>query len=132
MVRVHAVADCGKAINPLALEGQPEGAIVAGMGMTQYEQRLLDNGRTMNPGFIDYRIPTAMETPEIESYPVETIDPEGPFGAKGVCEGYQVPTAPAIVNAVYDATGIRFNELPVTPDKIFRALKTKGNPKNAS
>jgi len=130
--RVHATADCGRAINPLALEGQAEGAIVAGMGMTHYEQRLLDRGRTMNPGFTDYRIPTAMETPEIESFPIETIDPEGPFGAKGVCEGYQVPTAPAIVNALYDATGIRFNELPVTPDKIFRALKAGRNAKIAS
>ena len=100
--------------------------------MTHYEQRLLDHGRTMNPGFTDYRIPTAMETPEIDSYPVESIDPAGPFGAKGVCEGYQVPTAPAIINAVYDATGIRFDELPVTPDKMHRALKAKGNLKNAS
>ncbi len=100
--------------------------------MTQYEQRLLDGGRTMNPNLLDYKIPTAMETLEIESYPVETIDPEGPFGAKGVCEGYQVPTAPAIVNAIYHATGIRFNELPITPDKILKALKAKRTEKNAS
>ncbi|MFC1814772.1 xanthine dehydrogenase family protein molybdopterin-binding subunit [Thermodesulfobacteriota bacterium] len=132
VIRVVAASDCGKAINPLALEGQAEGSIVSGMGMTQYEQRLLDGGRTMNPNLLDYKIPTAMETPAIESYPVETIDPEGPFGAKGVSEGYQVPTAPAIVNAIYHATGIRFNELPITPDKILKALKAKGTEKNAS
>lgn len=66
-----------------------------------------------------------MEIPDIDSYPVETIDPEGPFGAKGVCEGYQVPTAPAIANAIYHASGVRPKELPLTPEKLLKALKKK-------
>jgi CO/xanthine dehydrogenase Mo-binding subunit len=69
-----------------------------------------------------------MEAPDMESYPIETIDPEGPFGAKGVSEGYQVPTAPAIANAIYDATGIRFTELPITPERVWQAIKKAGGP----
>ena len=77
---------------------------------------------TLNPSFLEYKLPTAMEMPEMESYPIETIDPEGPFGAKGVSEGYQVPTAPAIANAIYQATSIRFLKLPITAEEIWRAL----------
>jgi len=132
VVSVVAASDCGKAINPLSLEGQAEGAITAGMGMTQAEQRLLERGKTLNPNFLEYKIPTAMEALAIDSYPVETCDPDGPFGAKGVCEGYQVPTAPAIVNAIHDAIGVRFNALPITPDMILKALHQKGSKKHAS
>lgn len=127
VLRVIAASDCGRVINPLALEGQAEGAIVCGLGMTLMEQRLTESGKTLNPNFLEYKIPTSLESPEIESYAIETIDPEGPFGAKGVCEGYQVPTAPAIANAIYSAIGIRFKELPITLEKVLRALNSKKN-----
>ena len=122
VLRVVAAADCGRALNPMALEGQAEGSVVCGMGMTLLEDRLVKDGRTLNPGFLEYKIPTALDAPEIESFLIETVDPEGPFGAKGVSEGYQVPTAPAIVNALYHATGVAFRELPVTPEKMAEAL----------
>jgi CO/xanthine dehydrogenase Mo-binding subunit len=125
ILRMVAASDCGRVINPLALEGQAEGAIVCGLGMTLMEQRITDEGRTLNPSFLDYKIPTSLDVPDIESYPIETIDPEGPFGAKGVCEGYQVPTAPAIANAIYNAIGIRFKELPITPEKVLEAIENK-------
>ncbi len=130
VLRVVAASDCGRALNPLALEGQAEGAIVCGLGMALMEQRNTEEGKTLNPAFLEYKVPTALEAPDIESYPVETIDPEGPFGAKGVCEGYQVPTAPAIANAIYNAIGIRFNELPMTPEKVLKALKINSRNKN--
>ena len=126
VLRVVAASDCGRVINPLSLEGQAEGSIVCGLGMTLLEDRYTEEGKTLNPHFLGYQIPTAMEAPEMESFPIETIDPEGPFGAKGVSEGYQVPTAPAIANAIYDATGIRFTELPITPERIWQAIKKTG------
>lgn len=95
--------------------------------MSLFERPFLDNGKVLNPSFLDYGIPTAMETPEINSMLVETIDPEGPFGAKGVSEGFQVPTAPAIANAVYHATGIRIKEVPVNPEEILRGLDRRRN-----
>jgi 4-hydroxybenzoyl-CoA reductase alpha subunit len=126
VIRVVAASDCGRVINPLGLEGQAEGSIVCGLGMTLLEDRPMEEGRTLNPNFLGYKIPTSMEAPDMESYPIETIDPEGPFGAKGVSEGYQVPTAPAIANAIYNATGIRFKKLPITPEEIVRAMKREG------
>ena len=129
VLRIVAASDCGRAINPLALEGQAEGAIVCGLGMTLFEQRRLHGGKTLNPNFLEYKVPTTFEVPAIESYVIETVDPEGPFGAKGVCEGYQVPTAPAILNAIYNAIGIRFHKLPVTSEEVWKALvkREKGN-----
>ncbi len=91
--------------------------------MTLYERPFFDGGKVLNPSFLDYPIPTSMEMPEIDSLLVETIDPEGPFGAKGVSEGYQVPGAPAITNAIYHATGIRIREVPVNPEEILKGLE---------
>jgi len=92
------------------------------MGMALYEDRSLKGGRTMNASFLDYMVPTALEVPEIMVGFADTIDPEGPFGAKGVSEGFQVPIAPAIANAVYDAIGVTIKELPITPEKIIVGL----------
>ena len=122
VIRATTASDCGFAINPLSIKGQAEGAIVCGQGMSLLERPFLDNGKVLNPSFLDYCIPTSMEMPEINSILVETIDPEGPFGAKGVSEGYQVPTAPAIANAIYHATGIRIKEIPVNPEEILCVL----------
>jgi 4-hydroxybenzoyl-CoA reductase alpha subunit len=129
LVKIFSAADCGFAINPLSLEGQAHGSISHAQGMTFLEQPFLHEGKVLNPSFLDYHIPTSMEMPQIDSVLVETIDPEGPYGAKGVCEGYQAPTAPAIINAIYHATGIRIKEIPVKPEEIREGLKKLGRRK---
>ena len=116
--------DVGRAINPAIVEGQIEGGAAMGIGYALIEELLLDErGRALNPGFIDYKIPAARDVPEIEPIIVESIEPTGPFAAKGVGEPALVPTAPAIANAIYHATGIRIKELPITSEKILRAIK---------
>ncbi len=120
MVTAH---DCGKAINPMLVEGQLEGSVVCGMGQALYEEVVTERGQVMNPSFLDYGIPTTMEMPEIEAIEVETDDPVGPFGAKESGEGTQVSPAPAILNAIYDAIGVDFRELPVPPEKVLNALQ---------
>ncbi len=120
MVTAH---DCGRAINPMLVEGQLEGSVVGGMGQALYENIIVEKGQVMNPSFQDYGFPTFLEMPEIEAIEVETDDPIGPFGAKEAGEGTQLSPAPAIVNAIYDAIGIDFKELPVTPELILQTLK---------
>lgn len=125
VLKVVAAHDCGRAINPMLVEGQLDGSVVGGMGQALYEDVLTDKGQVLNPSFLDYGLPTALEVPSITSIEVETNDPEGPFGAKESGEGTQLAPAPAIINAIYDAIGVRFHSLPVTPDKILEALKKK-------
>ncbi|MGA2514991.1 MAG: molybdopterin cofactor-binding domain-containing protein [Thermodesulfobacteriota bacterium] len=125
VLKMVASHDCGKAINPMLVEGQLEGSVVGGMGQALYEEVITEKGRVLNPSFLDYGIPTAMEAPSITSVEVETNDPEGPFGAKESGEGTQLAPAPAIINAIYDAIGVRFKTLPVTPEKILQALDEK-------
>jgi len=91
----------------------------------RYEEVISEKGQVLNPSFLDYGIPTAMEVPSINSVEVETNDPEGPFGAKESGEGTQLAPAPAIINAIYDAIGVRFKSLPVTPEKVLEALRGK-------
>lgn len=122
MVTSH---DCGRAINPMLVEGQLEGSVVGGMGQALYEEVIIDKGQVLNPSFLDYGIPTVMEVPSVTSIEVETNDPEGPFGAKESGEGTQCSPAPAIINAIYDAIGVRFKSLPVNPEKILEALQRK-------
>ncbi len=107
----------------MLVEGQLEGSVVGGMGQALYEEVITEKGQVLNPSFLDYGIPTAMEVPSISSVEVETNDPEGPFGAKESGEGTQLAPAPAIINAIYDAIGVRFNRLPVTPEKVLEALR---------
>ncbi|MDP2646161.1 MAG: xanthine dehydrogenase family protein molybdopterin-binding subunit [Desulfobacterales bacterium] len=128
VLSVSSAEDCGRAINPMSLEGQAEGSIACGTGMTLLEERFLDRGITLNPSLLEYKIPTIWEAPPVISEVVETIDPNGPFGAKGVSEGYQVPTAPAITNAVTDAIGVRIKELPLSPEKIWKIMGGKRSP----
>jgi 4-hydroxybenzoyl-CoA reductase subunit alpha len=120
MVTAH---DCGRAINPMLVEGQLEGSVVGGMGQALYENVIVEKGQVMNPSFLDYGFPTFMEMPEIGAIDIETDDPVGPFGAKEAGEGTQLSPAPAIVNAIYDAIGVDFMELPVTPEHILEALE---------
>lgn len=122
VLRMVTAHDCGRAINPMLVEGQLEGSIAGGMGHALYELVVTEKGQVMNPSFLDYGFPTALEVPEMDSIDIETDDPVGPFGAKEAGEGTQMSPAPAIVNAIYDAIGVHFNELPVTPEKILRAL----------
>lgn len=124
-IAVHqdvAAYDCGLAINPMGLEGQIEGSVVCGLGMTLMEDRVTERGQVLNPSFEGYKVPTALEAPLIDCIFVETIDPEGPFGAKGLSEGAQVPVAPAIANALFDATGVRLTKLPLTPESVLEGL----------
>jgi xanthine dehydrogenase molybdenum-binding subunit len=113
----------GRAINPMLLEGQIYGAAAMGTGYALTERLILEKGEVMNPNFRDYKILTAKDEIPIEVVIVESIDADGPFGAKGIGEPGLVPTAPAIANAIYDAIGIRIKDLPMTPEKILKALK---------
>jgi xanthine dehydrogenase molybdenum-binding subunit len=113
------------------LKGQTYGGLAQGVGYALYEEVLSEEGRILNPDFRDYKLPTAGEM----SFPIhlefiETNDAAGPFGAKGVGEPGMVPTAPAIANAIYDAVGVRIRDLPITPEKVLRALqqKARGTP----
>ncbi|MCX8022265.1 MAG: xanthine dehydrogenase family protein molybdopterin-binding subunit [Syntrophorhabdaceae bacterium] len=121
-----AAHDVGRAINPMLLEGQIFGGGVMGLGYALGEEMVYINGVLKNGNFLDYKIPTAKDVPPIETIIVETVDKDGPFGAKGIGEPGLVPTAPAISNAIYDAVGVRIKDLPITPEKILKALKEKG------
>jgi 4-hydroxybenzoyl-CoA reductase subunit alpha len=124
--RIVTGHDCGYMLNPLNVEGQLEGSVVGGSGMAFYEDLPHERGEYLNPNFLDYKLPTSLDIPqEIVSIPIETFEPLGPFGAKESGEGNQVATAPAIANAVYDATGVRISELPITPEKVVKGLEAK-------
>ncbi|MBU1652553.1 xanthine dehydrogenase family protein molybdopterin-binding subunit [bacterium] len=122
---VHVSQDVGKVLNPLGLAGQIEGGVVMGMGYALTEELIMEKGFMINPSFHDYKLPTACDIPEIHFYPVETIDEEGPYGAKGVGEAPLIPTAAAIANAVSNAIGINIDRLPITAEKILKSYKTK-------
>jgi CO/xanthine dehydrogenase Mo-binding subunit len=128
-VKVLKVASCfdvGRVMNPQLLEGQIEGAIVQGMGTALFEELMLKDGKVLNPSFVDYKIPTADDMPEMIIKFVENPEDTGPFGARGVAEPAMVPSAPAIANAIYDAVGIRLNTMPLTAEKVLTAIKAKG------
>ena len=122
LLKMTESGDCGQAINPMSVEGQVEGSIVMGMGQALFEEMVFKGNSLLNPNLHEYRIPTMMDMPEIDSEIVESYDPESPYGAKECGEGPIQPVIPAILNALYDAIGIRFTELPVTPEKIMAAL----------
>lgn len=123
----YVADDCGKALNPIAIHGQTNGATVQAIGWTLYEQMQLDNGRLMNGNFADYTMATADAVPMLRGGFVESNDPNGPYGAKGASETAILPGAPAIANAVFDAVGVRITELPITPEKILAALRARKN-----
>ena len=120
-----AAQDVGRAINPLAVEGQLQGAILQGIGFALSEKYVYNDGTVLNANFTDYKMPTVKDTPLVENMRtiiIETNDPEGPFGAKGVGELPLNPTAAAISNAIYNAIGARFKALPIVPEEILEAL----------
>jgi CO/xanthine dehydrogenase Mo-binding subunit len=118
--------DVGRAINPMATEGQIRGGVTQGLGWTLMENMAYENGKIINADFVDYIVPSALDVPDIKPILVEPIEPNGPYGAKGIGEPALNPTMSAITNAIYDATGIRIKELPVSPEKILAELKKKG------
>ena len=128
IVKHNAAHDCGKAINPMAVEGQLEGSVSMGQGFTLLEKIYFDKGQVLNPNLLEYKIPTSLDSPQVNAIPVEAIDNEGPFGAKEAGEGATNPVAPAIANAIYDAVGVRIKDLPITPDKVLKALRNKEKP----
>jgi 4-hydroxybenzoyl-CoA reductase alpha subunit len=125
VVKVVAAHDVGRALNLDTIEGQIEGGITQGTGFALLEEVQYENGVMITQDFLNYHIPTALDVPQMETLFVETIDPSGPFGAKGVAEPAINPTAPAIANAIYDAVGARVRSLPITPRKILEALESK-------
>jgi 4-hydroxybenzoyl-CoA reductase subunit alpha len=119
--------DCGRAINRTSVEGQMEGSLAMGMGEALFEEvKFDDRGRVINCDLAEYKLVTALDMPPVEAIIVESDEPNGPFGAKEVGEGAIMPTIPAILNAVYDATGLRIHELPLTAERVHAALKAQG------
>lgn len=122
---IWAVHDVGRAINPRGVEGQIEGGVVQGLGQALMEDYETVEGHTTTHGFAKYILPTSLDIPQINCRLVEDRDPRSPLGAKGIGEPALVPTAPAVMNAIYDAIGVRITSLPATPEKILAALAEK-------
>ncbi len=125
VLRLTAAHDVGKAINPQTCQQQIEGALVMGLGQALFEQLVIDQGRPVNPSFIDYKIPCTLDIPQLETILVEAEHNDGPFGAKGLGEPGLAPTAAAIGNAILDAVGVRMCDLPITPEKVLCALRER-------
>ncbi|MEK7849694.1 MAG: molybdopterin cofactor-binding domain-containing protein [Candidatus Omnitrophota bacterium] len=125
VIKMYDVHDIGYPINPMSVHGQIEGSIVMGIGYTLHENLKFNEGRVVNPSFSKYRIPRATDISPIESIFIETNDPQGPFGAKGMGEASLLPTAAAIANAIYDAVGVQIKDLPITPQKVLKAIREK-------
>jgi len=129
--KVWAAHDCGRALNPVSVEGQVIGSVWMGLGQAMQEEMVWKDGLLMNPGMLEYKSPSATESPEVECIIVESVDPEGPFGAKEASEGSLAATIPAIANAIYDAVGVRLREAPFTPERVLAAIKAKHSEKKA-
>ncbi|MDJ0948589.1 MAG: 4-hydroxybenzoyl-CoA reductase subunit alpha [Alphaproteobacteria bacterium] len=123
--KVWVAHDCGKALNRLTVEGQIQGSVWMGMGQAMSEETGYYNGLMVTGNMLDYRVPTIQDSPPIETHIVESMDPHGPFGAKEAGEGSLSSFLPALTAAVADAIGIRFNDLPVTPDRVFAAIEKR-------
>lgn len=126
LVRLVVADDAGRALNPLVCEGQIHGAVVQAIGMSSSERLALDGGQVVNGSFAEYHMPKAIGLPAIETILVETDDPAGPYGAKGVSECSIVPLVAAVANALYDATGRRLTDPPFTAERVLAALKRPG------
>jgi 4-hydroxybenzoyl-CoA reductase alpha subunit len=127
--KIWAAHDCGRALNPVSVEGQVIGSVWMGLGQAMQEEMVWKDGLLMNPGLLEYKSPSSVESPEVVSYIVESVDPEGPFGAKEASEGSLAACIPAISNAIFDAIGIRLREAPFTPDRVLAAIKARDNVK---
>ena len=117
--------DVGKAINPMAVEGQGHGGVGHEIGVALMEELIYEKGVVANPNFTDYKLPTPMDVPPVKVFIIESNEAKGPYGAKG-CAHPGIPTPAAIANAIYNAVGVRIKDLPITPDKVLKALEAKG------
>ena len=126
VIRVTAVHDVGRVINRLGIEGQVEGGVVQGLGYCLTEELKVQDGRILNPSFTDYKLCITTDLPKLDVAFVETYDPAGPYGAKGIGESPLIPVAPAIANAVFHATGVRMTGLPLTPERVLAKLREAG------
>ena len=134
-IRLHryiSIADVGKAIHPLQCEAQEEGGMMMGIGHTLFEEMIYQDGQLLNPGLFDYRIPTMEDLPaDLRSILVENADGPGPHGSKGIGESGLMPTAPAIANAIAQAIGVRLTALPLTPERVWQAMRVASAPQTA-
>ncbi|MFO1402622.1 MAG: xanthine dehydrogenase family protein molybdopterin-binding subunit [Steroidobacteraceae bacterium] len=128
LLKVTGAHDVGRVLNRLGIEGQVEGGVVMGQGYALTEDLIVENGVIRNPNFRDYKLVTAPEIPEIDVSFIETLDGEGPQGAKGIGEAPAICMAAAIANAIHNATGVRLYALPFTPEKVYRALHGASQP----
>jgi 4-hydroxybenzoyl-CoA reductase subunit alpha len=128
--KIWIAHDVGRAINPYLVEGQVEGSVYMGLGEALMEEQAFRKGLHKWPSMLEYKSPTFLDMPELETFIVETVDPEGPYGAKEAGQGPLLPVPPALCSAVHDALGIWIDEIPVTPEKVVEALrrKEKGEP----
>ena len=125
--KITTAHDCGRALNPTNAEGQVEGSAYMGYGEIAVEEQVFRGGLHKKPSLLDYKLPTSLDTPVLEAILIESMDNEGPFGAKEAGEGPLNPVIPAIANAVFDAIGVRFDETPITAEKILDALGKRDN-----
>ena len=126
--RIWIGHDVGQCINPVLALGQIEGSVYMGLGEAMMEEMAYRGNRNMVqkfPSFLEYKSPTTMDMCDVITYLIEDPDPNGPFGAKEAGQGPQLPVAPAIANAIYDAVGVRIDEVPLTPDKVLKAIRAK-------
>lgn len=127
VIEAVVVNDVGKVVNPVLAEGQAIGGCAMGIGYAIMEEVNLNKGEIKNKNFSDYIIPTSKDIPKIESYFIEEIEESGPYGAKGLGEPAMIPTAPAVLNAIYDAVGVRIYDMPATCEKVLLAIKNENN-----
>ncbi|MBI3267911.1 MAG: molybdopterin-dependent oxidoreductase [Planctomycetes bacterium] len=129
--RIWIAHDCGRALNPLLVIGQVEGSVYMGLGEVLMEAQVFRNnlGVHRQPSLLEYKSPTTLETPDIKTYLIEDPDPNGPYGAKEAGQGPLLPVMPAVLNAVYDALGVRVDEVPLNPQRVLEALRRKADGK---
>jgi len=118
--------DIGKVINPYLVQGQVEGSVYMAIGEALMEEQVFRKGVHKIPSLLEYKSPTFLEMPEVDTMLIESLDPEGPYGAKEAGQGPLLPVLPALANAVYDALGVRIDEIPITPEKVLKALELRG------
>jgi CO/xanthine dehydrogenase Mo-binding subunit len=127
ILKYVSACDAGKAINPDQCVGQDEGAMMFGIGHTLMEEMIYEDGQLLNPNLVDYRVPSFKDLPQqVHTILIENGNGPGPFGSKGLGEGGLLPVASAIANAVSKAVGVRIQDLPLTPVKVWQALQAKG------
>jgi CO/xanthine dehydrogenase Mo-binding subunit len=133
IVDMASAIDLGKAINPMAAEGQNEGCVGQELGPVMLEGIVYDReGRVVNPNLVDYRLPTALDVPPIKGFLVESHEPNGPYGAKACGQVSNIPSAAALASAIFDAVGVRIKDQPLSPEKILKALAEKRERQDAT